>query len=68
MFNLDENQWKREFEMEDKSAPYQTFILQILNNSRVSYVNVNAGYKTNAPVSIYFGIIILLLLTPIHKS
>lgn len=52
MFNLDENQWKREFEMEDNSAPYQTFILQILNNSRVSYVNINAGYKANSPVSI----------------
>ena len=53
MFNLDENQWHREFEAEDKSAPYQTFVLQILQNSNVSYVNVNAGYKTNNPVSIH---------------
>lgn len=58
MFHLDENQWKREFEMEDKNAPYQTFVLQILNNSRVSYANVNAGYKVNSPVSIPFSFLL----------
>lgn len=58
MFNLDENQWKREFESEDNSAPYQTFILQILQNSNVSYVNVNAGYKTNNPVNMLITLIV----------
>lgn len=61
MFQLDENQWQREFEMEHKSAPYQTFVLQVLNNTKVSYVNVNAGYKVNAPVSITLQSFIIIL-------